>query len=319
MNDKYTTPLSLLDVKNALLDESKIFPVTFLQFFSDIEPDNLAGLKEFWPLVSDNRKVALLQELEESLETDTLVNYEDFAFLAVKDPIPTIREQAIRLFWDSDNYRIIPLLIETMETDSDSNVKAAAAEILGHFELLAVLEEIPQKYLPRIENALWKAYQSGEKNNLTLRALESLGYSEDERVPEIIRSAFTSDDTNSIASALLAMGRSVDNRWKQQILNSLDNEEFLVRIAAIRAAGELELKESRVPLVNIIADEKNDADLRYAAIWALSNIGGKEIKQYLEQRLEESVDEEEAEVLEEAIENMALMDDVSFLDFNELR
>ena len=313
MNDETTIPPSpsITQVIQALQDDSKLFPVAYLNFFSDIGSDHLINLKDAWQKVSENRKITLLQDLEENLENDTLVNFDDFALFAVKDPNPRVREQAIRLFWDSENHRIIPVLVDLLENDNDYLVKATSAEMLGHYELLAVLEEIPQKYLEIIENALWKAYHTATDHVICLRCLESLGYSEDERVSSLINKLYTDSNLEFCSSALIAMGRSADNRWQKQILNSLEDSDLNIKISAIRAAGDLELKASRVPLVKIIADEENESDLRYAAIWALSNIGGKEIKQYLEQRLEQCDDEEESDVLEEALDNIVFIDDLS--------
>jgi len=318
MNEELSPLPSFVEVKSALLDESRLFPPAFLQFFSDMETDTLLKLAEVWQLVSENRKYSLLEDLEDSLESDTLVNYDEFALMACKDESARVRSQALRLFWDSDNHRVIPILIDASEHDSGEMVRVSAIEILGHFELLSVLDEVPSHYQEKIEKALWNAYHAGSSSVLSRRALESLGYSEDEKVSKLILMAFSKADPEWQASALIAMGHSADDRWQKQILNSLTEENFDIRMAAIKAAGELELKAARVALVKIVGDEENDSDQRYAAIWALSTIGGKEVKQYLEQRLDNAADDEEAEILEEALENIALADDLSSFDLSEL-
>jgi hypothetical protein len=46
--------------------------------------------------------------------------------------------------------------------------------------------------------------------------------------------------------------------------------------------------------------------VRFAAIWALSQIGGKEVKEVLDALLEASEDEDETAFIEEAIDNLFL-------------
>ncbi len=47
-----------------------------------------------------------------------------------------------------------------------------------------------------------------------------------------------------------------------------------------------------------------DDEVRMAVIWALSKIGGEDVRETLEQLMEETDDEDEAELIEEAIDNL---------------
>ena len=66
-------------VLDALLDESKPFPATYLKEFSDISPENLNSLMKIWPVILPKRKLTLMEDLEDMAVTDTLTSFEDLA------------------------------------------------------------------------------------------------------------------------------------------------------------------------------------------------------------------------------------------------
>jgi hypothetical protein len=74
----------------------------------------------------------------------------------------------------------------------------------------------------------------------------------------------------------------------------------------VRAAGELELESTRGMLLELLEEEAQDADLRYTAIWSLSQIGGEGVREALEEIQEETDDDEEAEFVENALDNLSL-------------
>jgi len=92
----------------------------------------------------------------------------------------------------------------------------------------------------------------------------------------------------------------------------------LLRAEAARAAGELELAESVLDLVDLTEDA--DEDVRMAAIWSLSQIGGDKARRTLESLLRESRDDDETDFLETALDNLAFTDGLqpfSILNFPE--
>ena len=66
-------------VVNALLDDSTPFPPGLLPRFSDLEGVDLDKMTEAWPRVNPNRRIALMDDLEEIAESDTLENFDNFA------------------------------------------------------------------------------------------------------------------------------------------------------------------------------------------------------------------------------------------------
>jgi hypothetical protein len=72
----------------------------------------------------------------------------------------------------------------------------------------------------------------------------------------------------------------------------------------VRAAGELEAAGARRPLLKIIKSQFEGSEIRMAAIWSLSKIGGEKVRDTFEKLLEESEDEAELDILDEALENL---------------
>jgi HEAT repeat protein len=146
------------------------------------------------------------------------------------------------------------------------------------------------------------------------RALESLGFSSREEAPAVFRKAYDDGDTQWLASALFAMGRSADEQWEESILKNLNHSDPDVQVEAIRAAGQLELDSAREPLLKMIEEgEGLDVDLRAAAIWSLSQIGGEGVREALDRLYDDTEDESEAEYIEDALDNLSFTDGVADL------
>ena len=125
-------------------------------------------------------------------------------------------------------------------------------------------------------------------------------------------------DRDWLISALFAMGRSYNSKWQEKVLDKLDDPDEGVRAEAAQAAGELTLKKSVPKLLEMLAD--GDSDVRAAAIWSLSDIGGEGVRESLEEMMEETEDDQEADLLEEALDNLDFVEGMggfSLLDLDE--
>ncbi|RPJ50534.1 MAG: HEAT repeat domain-containing protein [Chloroflexi bacterium] len=302
--------VSLQQVLAVLLDESSVFPPAYLRYFSDLEGPDLEAVRSVWPQVKPGRRLALLEDLEELAEADTLVSFDNFARVTLEDPDPRVRTVAIRLLWENNDPRLASTFINMLENDPDPGVRAAAANALGQFIYLGEIEEIPADVLHRVEESLLKVMAGAEDELTRRRALESLGFSSRPEVPDLIRAAYDSNDADWMSSALYAMGRSADNAWAPEVMRMLRHPKANVQLEAVRAAGSLELDRSRRILLDLLEEEAQDSELRAAVFWSLSQIGGEEVRETLETILEETEDDEEAEILEEALDNLSFTEDV---------
>jgi len=310
-----TTPTSFQTVLDALLADRKELPRRYLQEFSDIGTLELKNLLDVWPRVSSSQKLTLLEELNALAKTDTLVSFDDFACALLTDPEPEVRTRAIRLLDEYEDPKIVPSYLDMLKNDPDLSVRIEAADVLNLFVDLGELEELSESIYHQVENALLASAASEDDVRVRRTALESLGYSSRLEVVTLIDSAFHREDPAWQASSLVAMGRSADERWTDAVTRSLIHVDDRIRKAAVQAAGELSLQAARPILLKLLGEEE-DADILSAVIWSLSQIGGEDVRTYLENLLDqlELEDEEQIAFLEEALDNLAFTEDLDRFD-----
>jgi HEAT repeat protein len=309
--------VSFQTVVSALLDDGTPFPARYLHSFSDISPSDLTILMKDWPRISTQRKHTLLEDLEDLAETDTLTNFDDLARPLLRDTDPHVRIQAIRLLWENEDAKLAAIFLKMLNADEDAGVRAAAANALGLFVYQGELEKIPGELHHHIEDDLLKKVKSNEDTLVRRRALESLGYSGREDVIALIESAYYKKDPEWVISSLFAMGHSCDERWKKHVIAKLHSPDEEIRSEAIHAAGELELVSARPVLLDLLEDEE-DLELRRGLIWALSKIGGEGVRPRLEELLEVETDDDEADFIEESLDNLTFTDDMAHFDLFSL-
>ncbi|RPJ22788.1 MAG: HEAT repeat domain-containing protein [Chloroflexi bacterium] len=309
-----TTSTSFQSVLDALLSDRKDFPRVYLQQFSDIGPLELKSLLDVWPRVKPSRKLTLLAELDALAEVDTLVSFDDFARALLTDPDPEIRTLAIRLLDECEDTKLVPSFLDMLKSDPSVNVRMEAANALNLFVDLGELEEISEDIYRQVEDALLASAASEDDVRVRRVALESLGYSSRPEVITLIESAFQRKDPAWQASALVAMGRSADDRWDEEVTHSLVHVDERIRKAAVQSAGELSLQSARPILLKMLGEEE-DAIILNAAIWSLSQIGGEDVRTYLENLLDViEDDDEQIAYLEEALDNLSFTEDLERFD-----
>ncbi|HTX79108.1 MAG TPA: HEAT repeat domain-containing protein [Longilinea sp.] len=304
-----SNPVSFDQVVEALLDEQHPFPATYLHSFSDISAKDLRTLKEIWEKVNADRRVSLLEDLEDIADADTLVSFDDIGKFALSEPDPRARVIATRILWENDDRKLIPALLDMLENDEDETVRAAAAAALGKYVYLGELEELPAEDIRQVEDMLLTVISGNDEKMVRCRALEALGFSSNEEVSELIKNAYDTDDPDWVVSALFAMSRTADDSWQPQVMKMLKSKDARVQLEAIRAAGELTLQDAREPLLDMLEDGIDDNELREATAWSLSKIGGENVREAIEKLLENAEEDEEAEFLETALDNLSFTED----------
>jgi HEAT repeat protein len=294
------------DILAALLDDSRPFPPVFLHRFSDLNPTDLIKLKTVWPQISKQRRIALMEDLEELAETDTLVSFDDLSIFALDDEEPRVRSAALRALWEADNEKLVPKFITMMEEDPDEMVRATAASTLGKYVYLGELEEISSKTLQHVEDHLLSVAQSSELPIIRRRAIEALGYSSRPEVKPLILAAYNNPDPEWLSTALFAMGRSASEEYIPAVIEQLDNPDPEVQFEAVRAAGQLSAADARETLLDMLQAGIEDAELRMAVIWSLSEIGGEQVREVLENLIDDTEDDDEADFIQDALDNLFL-------------
>jgi len=302
-------------VLDALLDESKPLPSRYLVEFSDMEPATLDALLDAWPRIAPSRKLLLLDRLDALADEDTLVCFDDLGRALLADLEAQVRVRAMRLLDECEDRHLIPAYLRILSSDEDVAARAEAASTLGMFVQLGEFEDIPAEAHRQVEDALLEAFNSEDTPAVVRRrALEALGYSSRPEAPVLIEASFKRQSPDWKASALFAMGRSSDERWTEQVLSMLLAENLIVRAAAVKVAGELGLVVARPFLLRLLLEEEDDSAVTEAAIWSLSQIGGEEVRIYLESLLDAAEEDDEIAFLEEALDNLAFTEDLAQFD-----
>lgn len=316
MTEKKSSGLKIID---ELLDGPKELSRRSLQQLSDIGPASLKTLMEAWHRVPPERKRLLLEELHSLADDDTLVSFDDFARTMLTDPDAQVRAGAIRLLDECEDLKLIPTFIKILTNDDSAETRSQAAIRLGKYVEMGELEEISEKLKRQVEDALLAKVNSDDQLLVRRNSLEALGYSSRPEVVTVIKSAYHRENPDWQASALFAMGRSADERWEDHVLSSILDEIEIVRLAAVEAAGELGLDSTRMALFRLLEDEEDD-DITAAAIWSLSQVGGEDVRIYIQNLIDQSEDEDDEQVafLEEALDNLLLSEDLAKFDLLNL-
>lgn len=306
---------SILDY---LLDSKKDIPQSHLAYYSDLDSKSLRLFLDVWKSVQPDRKLLLLEALITHMDSDTLVSYEEIGKALLNDEDANIRARAIGLLAESNDPKLVDPLVNIFLNDPDFAPRLEAATLLGEFVLLGELEELDITVQREIEDALIAVIRREDNPSLRRKALESLGYSSRDELPNIIETAFQHSDSAWTASALKAMGRSHDNSWNDSVISKLLDYDAKIRFAAAEAAGELGIQEASPIMLQMLEDEEEDDDVTSAAIWSLSQIGGEDARIYILNLLENTEDEDTIEFLEDALENLDFNEDLNKFDILSL-
>jgi HEAT repeat protein len=304
---------TLLAVSEALKSrQSGIIPGVVYYGLSDLDAQEVGHFKTVWNTLSREDKQQLLSALLDASETNFELNYHSLGFLGLDDPESAVREAAIDLLWEDESLELMSRLIEISEWDENPQVRAAAVRELGRFILLGEYEQISETEATRAQDvAIGILHNEEEDIRVRRRALEAISNSSHEIVPGAILQAYEDGDHSMLTSALFAMGRSCDKRWREIIMKEIRGTDPEVVYEATRSAGELELKEA-VPALGRLAIGQ-DRDIQLVAVWALGEIGGREAQRLLNALVadaEEANDEALLEAVEDALSNSVLGGDL---------
>jgi len=199
------------------------------------------------------------------------------------------------------------LLLEILERDPELDVRVQAARGLGKFVYLAEMDEISPRLSEQITDRLLEIAAADTRESLRRAALESLGFSSHAQVARLIEAAVNQDKEDWLTSALVAIGRSANSEWAPIVIENFTHDSPEIRLEAAQAAGLLAVQSAAAHLLHLIDDPEQE--VRQAAIWALSEIGGLDARAAIEGLLRNATDDEEIDFLDEALEN---------LDFTEM-
>lgn len=309
MEEQLFSPLDELpfeEVLAALLDEDQVLDPLYLYRLSDIGSDNLSDLIRIWKDVHVERRRALLDDLEQLTDSNNLLSFETIFRFALKDQDDQVRFFATRAIEIFDTDDLIPFFISVLDEEESNDVRAVTASVLGKYIYRGELDKISQKDKNNIENKLISILKSDQPSGIQRRALEAISHSSRPEVQDHILNAYQSDVEDWIASAVFAMGRSLDQQYSEMVFDQLGHTSPKVRLEAVRACGELALEDA-VPILLDLLDDL--PEIRKAAIWSLSQIGGEDAGPAIHQLLDNEISDDESELIQQALERLDFLEE----------
>ena len=296
---------AFVELLKLLGSEDQPLVTSRLAELSDLDVARLERFSAAWASFSADRRHSILKQLGQMADSQIELSFEAINRMALDDPDPRSRAQAIANLWESEDPRLARPLLGLLEADPEIGVRVAAARALGLFVLLGETEDLSADLLLDIEAGLLRAVREDKSPEVRDGCLESLGFSSREEVPALIEQAYSSSLESTLRSALQAMARSANSRWEPQVMAKLYDPAPDIRLEAVQAAGELGLRQAAPDLVDLL-DDVDDRVLR-AAIRSLGQVGGPLASEALA-KLQNSVTGEEVELVQDALDNLAFED-----------
>lgn len=291
--------LSLADTL-AALSQGRVRPLD-LTAFSDLSRADMAAVAKAWPELPLATRESAMREIERLIEDHVEYFFGRFLRVVLDDPSPVVRQLAIEGLWEDEGADLPDLFAAILPSDGSVDVRAAAAAALAPFVDQVVLDEIDEETSSRIQSALAHALTNpAESDFVRRRALESLaGFGNTSRMREEIRAAYDDDEDLLRIAAIVAMGRTTDSEWLETVIAEFENDSPEFRYESAQAAGLIGDDDAVVGLVSLGSDE--DSSVRQASILALGRIGGSIALNGL-RRLQGIASEAEQELIDAAME-----------------
>ncbi len=308
----------VLDFNTALehlRDRQESLSPTALGALSGAKKNNVAAFAQTWTILPVARRRRASQMLVDLAEENLQFDFNLLFRYLLDDEDAQVRVHAIDGLWEDEDNALVKPLIGFLRSDPDPSVRAAAADSLGRFVLLAEYERLTQPALADlIREALWATIHSGTEDPIVrARAVEALAYWTDDRMRPIIAAAYEDADAEMRASAVSAMGRSADSYWRATAAGELESPIARMRFEAARAVGELEDRSAVPRLIELVED--SDREVQSAAIAALGQIGGRPARQALRQAAD-SDDEVVSELADAALQELEFTSGSDYLLFD---
>jgi HEAT repeat protein len=285
-----------------LVNQAEEVTLRDLFVLSDISRAEADAVAALWPTIPVARRRRLVNELVVAAEETIELLLGRLLRIGLHDDDAEVRRLAIDGLWEDEDPALIGAYVHMLNNDPDSSVRAAAAGALGPFVLAGELDELDSAMAMRAEEALLAIVHSSlEPIEVQARALESVAYSGEAGLRQLIEDAYYAPEEEMRLSALRAMGRSADTRWRSLVRAELTSPDAAMRLEAALAAGELEIKSAAPQLIAMLADD--ELGVRLAAIDALGHLGGKAARDALRTLADEG-EPEEAEAAEIALDEM---------------
>ncbi len=286
-----------------------------IALLADLDRDGIVAFRAAWPGIAGRSRSEIARRLAVASEERYDLQFVRVFMELLSDSEAVVRQFAVTGLAEEEGSEIVERLVRLTEADSSTDVRAASAAALSEYAVAAAAGEDIGIDADELRDVLETIVVDEDEPLLVRRsALESWavfgsrgaeGFST--AVAEAIAEMYNSGETESQASALVAMGRTLSSQWLPFVERDLASDDAEIRLAAVRSAGQLGDTTLVEPVTGLTTDE--DDEVRLAAVVALGQIGGPGAIRVL-RNLAADPERNDQDAVNEAIEEATLATEV---------
>lgn len=296
--------MSIADYLEELHDPEKELTFSGLAQLSGLIDEERIAFVGGWASIPATRRLEILASLSAMAEDSADMDFYTIFIHAMSDEESSVRDQAVQGLWETDDRRTIPKLVDRLEHDAADEVRASAAQVLGHFAALADSGKLVKRDTERVWNALIAALEDDDEPLMVRRrALEAIAVFRDDDLRTWIQWAYDHAESPLRQSAIYAMGRTCDPAWIDILIDEMESEDPGMRFEAANAARDVGDNSTLPYLAELAADL--DSQVALAALQSIAGIGGTQARAILSaysENAEEPVVQEAAALALEVLE-----------------
>lgn len=273
---------------------------------SDLNGPELSDFINVWKVIESESKNKIITKLYQLSEDNSDLNFESIFKIGLQSSDETVVYTSLEGLWESETHDTLRRLLQLVNRNLSPHIKGTLMTHISRFILLGHDGRINSIMMANIHSLLKTSYKNiSEPTEIRRRALESLGYFNDDETIEFIKEAYISNNPALKVSSIYAMGKTCDEIWIPILIEELKNEDPEIRYESIEALVEIGEETSTESLLSLINDDDQQVKLSViAGMGKLGNLSSKEL-------LLECLDDEDDEIAEAA---RIALEDIDFIE-----
>ncbi|CAN5784743.1 hypothetical protein BH23CHL2_BH23CHL2_29180 [soil metagenome] len=273
---------------------------------SDLSLPAARYLRKRWGDWPRSTRLAVVSEMASLGEEDVRFSFERALLVALSDEDPDVRLAAVEALWESEATALLNELLRRADVETETRVRRSLLRTIGRFARLAVEGRLDADQRRRIEELLVDAALRDSSEDIQLEAMVAVAYLQPVAIASQIEDAYDQGHDEAREQALRAMGRFGGQQWSSRVIDALRAGDSDQRVEAARAAPYVEDRRV-VPYLYEAAEDDERPDIQFAALRALGEIGGPEIRSFLEE-MRDSTSGDVSQAADNALGNASLLD-----------
>ena len=247
--------------------------ISVVKGLADLSRGGRNTLAAAWPSLAESVRRKATREMSKLAEERVELNFGRALRVALDDESPVVRRLAIAALWEDEGSDLSDRLQVMATADPSLDVRTEAIAGLYRFARQAALGD-EEDGADKLRDFLVDLARPGAQPlAVRRRALESVAPLGGTDTAELIDQAYASEDPELRVSAVIAMGRTMDSGWLNELVGELASEDTELRREAARALGEIGDPQAVHELAS--AGRDPSAEVRQSAIASLGRIGGQ--------------------------------------------